>query len=292
MYQALTPGPVQPGMAPIGIPMGVTYGVNPKGKGKGSKMKGPRIEKPMVNPNQLNPIKDPMDGGISWKNILQEKIAKTLHRAIKPGDVHYMVDRVPGGKTCTVTVPALGPEHVYPCTRLGRDDKHAGQFAAAGALEKLYPEVHVACFEAHAAARGTMYSGGSGGEVVRTQTGNCDPKGLLNGRLSMIVGRQLNPGDVNYDTQWNPMLSGYGSVLTVPCLGDASLIYASDAENLQDPKAAEKDAALKCLEANKGLFDQAAAQSAVKKERMALRVKGYKGQGRGVPMNGHSYTPY
>jgi len=263
--------------------------------GKGKKAKGKdRVEKAMVNPNQLNPVKDAMDGGISWKNILQEKIAKTLHRAIKPGDVHYNVDRAPGGKVCTVVVPALGPEHVYPCSRPGRDDKHAGQIAAAGALEKLYPEVHAACFEAHATARGTMFmdTGPGEGGAVRTMTGNCDPKGLLNGRLSMIVGRQLNPGDVNYDTQWNPMLNGFGSVLTVPCLGDNSLIYASDAEELQDPKQAEKDAALKCLEANKSVFDAAAAMSAAKKERMAVRVKGYKGQGKGVPIDGQRYTPY
>merc|ERR1712194_415621 len=95
--------------------------------------------------------------------------------------------------------------------------KHAGQIAAAGALEKLYPEVHAACFEAHATARGTMFmdTGPGEGGAVRTMTGNCDPKGLLNGRLSMIVGRQLNPGDVNYDThRWpalHALLSGFST---------------------------------------------------------------------------------
>jgi len=293
MHAALAPGPVMPGMAPVGLPMGMSFGVNPKGKGKGKgkkkgKNKGTGEVKPMVNPNQLNPAKEPHDGGVNFKTMLQERIAKHLHRAIQPGDIDYSVNRAPGGKTATLTIIALGPEHVYPCTRPGRDDKQAGQFAAAQAMEQLFPDLHVACFEAHAAARETMMAGGGPGvEVV----GNCEPKGLLNGRISLVVGRQLCPGDVNYATQWNPMLNGFGSVLTVPCLGDASLVYASDEEGLQDPKAAEKDAAKKCLEANKSLFDQAAALGAQKKERMAVRVKGYKGQGKGVALN-NSYTPY
>jgi len=290
MFTAVAPGMVQPGYTPMGVPMGMGFnygGMSKGGKGKG-KGKGPRIEKPVVNPNQLNPIKDPMDGGVSWKNILQEKIAKSLHRTIQPGDVNYTVDRVAGGKTCTISIPALGPEHVYASTRPGRDDKHAGQFAAALALETLFPDVYAACFEAHTAALSTCAETGGPIEAV----GNSEPKGLLNGRLSLVIGRQLNPGDVNYDTQWNPMLGGYGSVLTVPCLGDPSLvIYASDAQNIQDPKAAEKDAAKKCLDANRSLFDQAAMAGQAKKERLALRVKGYKGKGRGVPIN-NSYTPY
>merc|ERR1712061_143975 len=48
---------------------GKGYG-NGKGKMKG-KEKAPKPEKPMVNANQINPAKDPLAGGISFKNILQ-----------------------------------------------------------------------------------------------------------------------------------------------------------------------------------------------------------------------------
>merc|ERR1711963_912776 len=99
-----------------------------KGKGKGWKSKGgPPKEKPLVNTNHINPAKEPLDGGISFKNILQEKVSAQTKRPIGPGDMIYEVQRMKGGKACTLTIPCLNIEEKFQTDTPGKDDKQAGQ---------------------------------------------------------------------------------------------------------------------------------------------------------------------
>lgn len=249
-----------------------------KGKGFGKGGGGSTGPKPLVNPNQITPSKEAMDGGISFKNILQEKVAKLLNRAIMPGDFVYEVTRVAGGRQCTLTCPCLGPEHKYEAPYAGNDDKHAGQLAASVALERVMPDVYIACLEAHKAARETGVSEGATPQNIDPMG---EPKGLLNGRLSLTIGRQLAIGDIVYTTAWDNMLHAYLSVLTIPCLGDGTQVYTSLPSDGKDDKSAEKSAARMALEANKIVFDDAAVRGAARKAATEQKNRGYKGLGKG-----------
>jgi len=229
-----------------------------KGKGKGK----PAEEKPMVNPNQINPGKEKFDGGISFKNIFQEKLSKQIHRPMGPGDLVYTCTRRKGGRSCVLTLPCMGPDQApFECDGMGKDDKIAGQMAAAKALEALFPEVYAAVLEA--------YGNIEAGAVAAVDPGG-EPKGLLNRQVQVAAGRPLAAGDLAYATSWVHELKSYICTLKVNALeGGAELhTYESDISEgvFTDPKQAEKAAARACLDANEEVFAAAAAVHESKKQ--------------------------
>lgn len=254
-------------------------GGGPYGKAFGKGKKGaPKFEKPLVNPNQINPAKEPFDGGISFKNILQEKVAKKIHRPIQPGDVIYTCTKVKGGRSCTLTMSCLGEEHIYESDQPGADEKQAGQIAASKALEALFPDVSAAVLEAHNAAKEGLAEPGSIGAALDLEG---EPKGLLNQRVQLCARRPLETGDIVYETKWQPVVQGYVSILTLNALDGE--IYESDLSCCTDMKQAEKDAARKALEAHQEVFDLAMleheekkmADDVKKKAKNAQRGKGH-----------------
>lgn len=265
----------------------------PYGKGKGKSM-GPKVEKPMVNPAQINPTKEPFDGGISFKNMLQEKISKQIHRPISPGDLAYAVVRVKGGKTCTLTFPGL-PEHAdktYESDGAGKDEKQAGQMAASKALEELFPEVYLGAMEAHSAGIGApphpvstpaAAAPADGGVTAVDPYG--EPKGWLNRQVQLVCGRPLAKEDVVYETTWKPELGGYICVLKLNGIdeGTGLCVYESDAPT-KDQKQAEKSAARIAIEANKETFEAAKALHDSKKAVAGANNKGF-GKGKSFGKN-------
>lgn len=244
-----------------------------KGKGKGKGPPKPKEEKPLVNANQINPSKEPFDGGISFKNILQEKISKHIMRPIAPGDLTYACEKAPGGRKCTLTITVLGPEHVYEADQLGKDDKQAGQIAASKALEAIFPDVCIMVMEAHASGQGVIPAAQEGGAAT-TVDPQGEPKGLLNRYIQIAIGRPVATGDVVYETKWQ----GTGYVCTVSLnamdAGAGLHVYTSDLPNCRDQKQAEKDAARKALEANAEEFETLSALHVSKPKRANPKQSG------------------
>lgn len=253
-----------------------------KGKGKGKpKGKGfaPKTEKPMVNPNQINPGKEPFDGGISFKNIFQEKLSKQIRRPIQPGDLVYTCIRVKGGKTCSLTTPCMPETPPFETDMPGKDDKVAGQMAAAKALEALFPEVYQAVLEAHAAGSGAAGAPSADGAAAALDPMG-EPKGLLNQFVQLTTGRPVAVGDVVYETQWRSDLRGYVSVVKLNALdgGAGTHAYASDLLNCTDAKQAEKSAARKALEVHAAEFE--AAKAVHEQKKVLESMKSSKGAGK------------
>lgn len=253
------------------------------GKGKKGKSKVPEA-KPVVNPNQLNASKEAMSGGISFKNIFQEKLSKQIHRPIQPGDVVYTCTRVQGGRHCVLTLPCLGEGHTYESDRPGTDEKMAGQIASSKALEALYPDVYEAVMEAYSSARAEVEATQAiGGEVVKgTDPLTGEPKGELNNRVLAVIGRPCNKEDVIYDCKWDRNLNGYVCTLTLNALdgGAGTAVYTSDLVGCNDSKLAEKDAAKKALEIHKDQFDEALREREEKKAQKARAEAKAKGKGK------------
>jgi len=249
------------------------YGFSGKGGGKSKgKPKGAASqEKPVVNPNQINPSKDMFDGGISFKNILQEKVSKQIHRPIQPGDLVYTCTRGKGGRHCTLGMPCLGEDQPpFESDQPDKDEKAAGQRAAAKALEALFPTVHAAVLEA--------YSGGEGSQVDP----NGEPKGLLNRNVQLMISRPVEKTDVVYETKWRHDINGYHCIVRLNGLdgGSGTHVYESDLSGkFTDAKLAEKSAARQALAANAEAFDAAMAANDSKKA--AEAAKAQKGFGKG-----------
>jgi len=242
-----------------------------KGKGKGKSFGGPKEEKPVVNTNQINPSKEEFDGGINFKNIFQEKLSKQIHRPMATGDLVYTCSRVMGGKMCTLTTPCLGPDSApFESDAPGKDEKVAGQRAAAQALAALFPEVYVAVQEAYGAGVGTAGDPPPGGVDP-----NGEPKGLLNRHVQLAIARPVEKADIVYETKWRHDLNGYHCILKINALrifqedgGDGAQVHESElGGNFKDQKQAEKSAARQALEANATEFAVAQAAHEAKKSR-------------------------
>lgn len=265
-----------------------------KGKGKGKTkgkdtMKGKPVnkEKPVVNVNQINASKEPMSGGISFKNIFQEKLSKQIHRPLLPGDVVYTCTRGQGGKLCTMTIPCLGEEHKFESDLPAADDKQAGQIASSKALEVLFPDVYIAVLEAYNTAKEELQgsAGATGDGTTASAATTGEPKSELNNRVLAVIGRPCTKEDVVYETKWDRAINGYVCTVKLNALdgGQGHEVYSSDLIGCNDQKMAEKDAAKKALEANKARFDLALMdQEAKKAQKVPWGSKG-KGKGKGFP---------
>lgn len=256
-----------------------------KGKGKGkTKGKPPPQEKPVVNMNQINANKDLMSGGVSFKNILQEKLSKHIHRPLQSDiDISYTYTRVKGGRMCTITLPCLGEGHSYESDRPGNDEKMAGQIASSKALEGVFPEVYSAVMEAYNSAKAELEAGAAaGGEAeAAAAAAATEPKSELNRRINAFIKRPCSKEDVVYETQWDRAAHGYVCTLKLNCLdaGAGTEVYTSTILGCRDQKLAEKDAAKKALEAKKAQFDQALLEQEEKKAKKMPWGGGGKGKG-------------
>jgi len=276
------------------------YGCKGKGKGRG-KFKGPKEQKPLVNPNHINPAKEPLNGGISFKNILQEQVSKRKATPILQGDIVYESTRIRGGRACTLLLPCLGQEHRFETApdRPGTDEKQAGQMVAALALEALFPDVNIAVHEAHLqGAEAALASGNADLENPETLGASPppvavdlegEPKGLLNSRVQIAVERQIVSGDIIYETTWNFAIRGYQCTLHVKALEPADdpgvQAYTAEVSGSTDKRQSEKAAARLALEANRAVFEEAVEKREQKKAAEARKKakgnsKGSKNQGR------------
>lgn len=286
-----------------------------KAKGKTKFFKGPREEKPMVNPNHINPAKDPLNGGISFKNILQEQVSKRKGTPIIQGDIVYTTVKVKGGRAGDLLLPCLGTGEEFRFQtepdKPGSDEKHANQIVASQALEALFPDVNIAVHEAHLSAAEKALDPENctpDGTPSAAVDPEGEPKGLLNSRVQIAVNRPVMAGDIVYETTWNFHTRGYTSILRVKALepspflagaptaeGEEAVeapvedvlaqVFTAEAPNSTDKRQAEKAAARLALESNKVLFEEALAKREEKKAREARQkheaAQRHKGLGKG-----------
>lgn len=291
-----------------------------KGKGKGrGKPHKPLFDsegRPIVNSSHINPSKDPLDGGINFKTLLQEQVVKALHRPIAQGDIHYSSTRVRDGRHGALVIPCLGAgedgsERRWETDVPSSDEKKAGQVCASKAMEELFPELFLAALEAHGAralaaaanAQALAAAAEAGLDLAATMgvsaedlgalasvdaattsgaasSVSCgeDPKSMLNTRLQLALGRPVAAGDIVYKTDWNYMNNTYECNLKIVGLSDVETVYVSDIPNCMDKKAAERDAARKALEANVEHFEAAVAKREQEKVEKQARSKTGKGK--------------
>lgn len=292
-----------------------------RGKGKG-KVHKPLVDsdgRPIVNASHINPAKEPLDGGINFKTLLQEQVVKTLHRPIAQGDIQYSSTRVRDGRHGLLVIACLGTgesgsERRWETDVPSADEKKAGQVCASKAMEELFPELFLAALEAHgaramvaaanakaaaaAAEEGLELGGTVAEDIIASEDAAAstpsaastlfgeDPKSMLNTRLQLAMGRPVCAGDIVYKTDWNYINNTYECNLKIVGLSGGDTVYVSDIPNCLDRKAAERDAARKALEANAEHFEAAVAKREQEKLEKQARAKSIKAKATGGGRDG------